>query len=150
MNKLLYVLSLFLLFSCSGESTEDTDPKEQPKNDTLSVENPLELDTLNIKSDYKMEDVDVKERKEFKKNLANIEKKYGIQWDFCTCVLANDSLDKAVKNPAVSDLDMDQIFKRFDVVAEKCKAFQIQNPNQTPEERARHERKVSNCLRGAK
>lgn len=97
-----------------------------------------------------MDNVDPKLRAEFKVSLAQIEKKHGIQWDFCTCVMANDSLDKAAKNPNLSDADFDKIMERFDVVEEKCKAFRIQNPNQTPEERARHEKKVSDCLKAAK
>ena len=150
MNKFLYVLTIFLLVSCSDDSTVQKKKKVEVEVDSLNVEDPVENDTLDIKSDYTMDNVDPKERKEFKENLAQIEKKHGTQWDFCTCVIANDSLDRAVKNPAVTDLEMDQIFNRLDVVAEKCKAFQIQNPNQTPEERARHEKKVRDCLRAAK
>ena len=150
MNKLLYVLSFLLLFSCSGESTEVKKNKEKSKTDTSSVENPLDEDTLDIKSDYKMDNVDPKGRKEFKENLVEIEKKHGIQWDFCTCVVANDSINKAFQDPNISDADFDRASDRFDIVAEKCKAFQIQNPQQTPEERARHEKKVRDCLKAAK
>lgn len=150
MNKLLYVLSILVLFSCGEEPTKEKELKDDVVIDTLNNIDPIEVDTIEIKSDYSMDDVDPKERKEFKENLAQIEKKHGVQWDFCTCVVANDSLDKAVKNPTVSEADMDQIFERLEVVAEKCKAFQIQNPNQTPEERARHEKKVRDCLKAAK
>lgn len=149
MNKLLFLLGIVLLYSCAGEPTGAEKKRVVPTIDTLAVEDDLEVDTIEIQSDYKMDNVDPEERKEFKENLAQIEKKHGVQWDFCTCVIANDSLDKAVKNPNVTDLEMNQIFERFDVVAEKCKAFQIQNPNQTPEERARHEKKVRDCLRAA-
>lgn len=150
MNKLLYVLCFFVLLSCGEEPTKKKKVKEDVEVDSTDVDIPEDVDTVDLVSDYKMDNVDPEERQEFKENLAQIEKKHGIQWDFCTCVVANDSLDKAVKNPNVSDAEMDQIFERLDVVAEKCKAFQIQNPNQTPEERARHEKKVRDCLKAAK
>ncbi|MDG1334132.1 MAG: hypothetical protein P8P74_17500 [Crocinitomicaceae bacterium] len=150
MNKLLYVLCFFVLFSCGEDPVTDIADKVDVESDTLDVDIIDGSDTIQIESDYKMDDVDPKERQEFKENLAQIEKKHGVQWDFCTCVVANDSLDKAVKNPNVTDLEMDQIFNRLDVIAEKCKAFQIQNPNQTPEERARHEKKVRDCLKASK
>lgn len=144
------MLGLFLLFACAGEPTEaDVDAKsddaDSQKNTVIVAD-----DTLEIKSDYKMDNVDAKERKEFRENLAQIELKHGTQWDFCTCVLANDSLNKAFQNPAISDADFEKASNRFDIVAEKCQAFQVQNPNQTPDERARHEKKVRDCLKAAK
>ena len=150
MNKLLYVLCFFAFFSCTEDPAKKKEDKREVQTDVLDVDDVDDTDTIQLVSDYKMDNVDPKERKEFKENLAQIEKKHGVQWDFCTCVVANDSLDKAVKNPNVTDLEMDQIFDRFEVVAEKCKAFQIQNPNQTPEERARHEKKVRDCLKASK
>lgn len=147
MNKLLYVLSFFLLFSCSGESVDDTIDTEKPQVDTTSVEDPLENDTLEIKSDYTMDNVDPKERKEFKENLAQIEKKHGVQWDFCDCVGANDSINKALQVPNLPDAKLDKLIDRLTTVEEKCQAFLVQNPNQTPEERARHEKKVRDCLK---
>jgi hypothetical protein len=150
MKKFLYVLCLFVLFSCGEEPTQDLEDLIDVEVDSLDIEDPFENDTVEIVSDYAMDNVDPKERREFKENLAQIEKKHGVQWDFCTCVVANDSLDRAVKDPTTNDAEMDKILERFDVVAEKCKAFQIQNPNQTPEERARHEKKVRDCLKAAK
>lgn len=149
MKKILYLLSLLLFFSCGEEPAKKEIEREIDEVDTLDIVDSTEVDTIEIKSDYSMDNVDPKERKEFKENLVQIEKKHGVQWDFCTCVIANDSLDKAVKNPATTDADMDRIMERFDVVEEKCKAFRIQNPNQTPEERARHEKKVRDCLKAA-
>ncbi len=81
---------------------------------------------------------------QFAENKVKIEKKYGEQWDFCHCVKANDSLDKVVK----SGVDLDEKFMaRFEEVDQKCKAFLVMSPNQTPAERAAHEKKIKNCLR---
>lgn len=150
MNKLLYILPLLLMFSCSDDSTVQKKKKDTKEVDSLDVENPLENDTLDIKSDYKMDNVDPEKRKEFKENLANIEKKHGVQWDFCDCVIANDSINKALQIPNLPDSKLDKLIDRLTIVEEKCQAFLIQNPNQTPEERARHEKKVRNCLKAAR
>ena len=139
-----------LLFSCSEDSTVEKNDKDDPKTDTLSLEDPLENDTLDIKSDYTMDNVDPKERKEFKENLAQIEKKHGVQWDFCECVGTNDSINSALQTPDLPDAKLDKLLDRLTTVEEKCQAFLVQNPNQTPDERARHEKKVRDCLRAAK
>lgn len=138
------------MFSCSDDSTVQKKKKDTKEVDSLDVENPLENDTLDIKSDYKMDNVDPEKRKEFKENLANIEKKHGVQWDFCDCVIANDSINKALQIPNLPDSKLDKLIDRLTIVEEKCQAFLIQNPNQTPEERARHEKKVRNCLKAAR
>ncbi len=150
MNKLPLLFGFLLLFSCSEEPSKENKDPENPTVDTAIVVDSAVVDTIEIKSDYTMDNVDPKVRQEFKANLAQIEKKHGVQWDFCTCVLANDSLNTAAQNPNLSDPEFDKIMERFDVVEEKCKAFRVQNPNQTPEERARHEKKVSDCLKEAK
>ena len=101
-----------------------------------------------IISNIDISEVDEKHSEEFVESLIEIEKKYGEQWDFCTCVIKNDSINKAFSNP-VSDQEFDRLSARFDVIDEKCKAFLVQNPNQTPEERANHEKKVKKCLKEA-
>lgn len=150
MNKLLYVLSILVLFSCGEEPTIEKELKDDVVIDSLNGDDPLEVDTIEIKSDYSMDDVDPKERKEFKENLAQIEKKHGVQWDFCTCISANDSINKALQVPDLPDSKLDNLIDRLTTVEEKCQAFLVQNPNQTPEERARHEKKVRDCLKAAK
>ena len=89
-----------------------------------------------------------KNQKEFKENLAKIEKVHGEQWDFCTCVVKNDSINKAFSQP-VSDAQFDRLSLRFDEIDQRCKAFLMQSPNVTPEERIKHEKKVRNCLKEA-
>jgi ferredoxin-thioredoxin reductase catalytic subunit len=82
----------------------------------------------------------------FVENKIKIEEKFGQQWDFCRCVLANDSLDRLIKKNV--DLD-DEFMKTFDEVDQKCKAFLVMSPNKTPEERIAHERKTKKCLKAA-
>ena len=83
----------------------------------------------------------------YKENKVKIEKEYGEQWSFCKCIVANDSLDKVLKNGA--DVD-DSFIARFDEVETKCKAFLTMSKNSTPEERSLHQEKITNCLKGAK
>lgn len=77
-----------------------------------------------------------------------IEAIYGEQWDFCDCVVKNDSINTAVEK-AGDDADYDAIFARMDTIDSHCKTM-LTTPNTTPEERERHERKVRKCLRNAK
>ena len=98
-------------------------------------------------SNYDMSTVDQDNSKEFKENLIKIEQEYGDQWSFCDCVIKGDSINKAFVNPNISDAKFDKLSKRFDIIDEKCRAFRIQNPNITPDERRSHEAKVKKCLR---
>lgn len=138
------------LFSCSDGPKKEKDDKDKSDADSTLVDDESEDDTLDLKSDYKMDNVDPKARKEFKQNLAQIEKKHGIQWDFCECVAANDSINKALQIPDLPDAKLDLLIDRLTIVEEKCQAFLVQNPNVTPEERDRHEKKVRDCLKAAK
>lgn len=122
----------------------------QNKKDSLELAEKNRLDTLKIKSDYSMGTVDVKERKEFRENLVKIEKKHGVQWDFCSCVVANDSINNVLKVANLPDSKLDKLLDRLTTVVEKCQAFLVQSPDRTPDERARHEKKVRDCLRAAK
>lgn len=136
MNKIIHLLFLLLFSSCGSEERQ--------------VEIPVEVDSLqmaldNAKSDNKPT-VDCVELKEAVKK---IEAKYGEQWDFCDCVVKGDSIDKAFKKANLPDKEFNRLSDRFDVIAEKCQAFRIQDANRTPEERAIHEKKVKKCLRAA-
>jgi hypothetical protein len=72
-----------------------------------------------------------------------IVKKYGVQWDFCTCVQKSDSVNTALME--ASDDDFDVVMVRSEYIDSKCKGLLIQ-PNGTPEERYKHQKKVKNCL----
>ena len=118
--------------------------------DTLKVRNEV-IDSIDllIESDYDMSGIDVKNVKEFKESLVKIEEKFGEQWDFCKCIVKGDSINKAFMNEILSDEEFDVLSNRFDMIDEKCKAFRVQNPNITPEQRLMHEKKVKSCLKEA-
>ena len=79
--------------------------------------------------------------------ILEIEAKYGIQWDFCDCVVKNDSINKALETNT-DDAQLDLILLRMDEVDMHCKEMLAQ-PNTTPEQRDRHARKVKKCLKAA-
>ena len=143
------LLSFTLCFFNSCKEVQSNNPIENVETnlvvDTMSIE---VIDTIVI-SDYDMSDVASENILEFKENLVKIEKEFGVQWDFCTCIVKGDSINKAFMNPDLPDDQFDELSARFDVIDEKCKAFRIQNPSVTPEERATHERKVRKCLKEA-
>lgn len=139
MRNVVFILSFFLvLASCSSnEKCEECELKNE--NDTIVKDTVASLDDA-----IKAENVEDKSREQVE-NLKKIEKKYGEQWDFCTCVIANDSINNAFeKSP--SDKQAEKLMKRWEYVEVKCKEFLTQ-PNTTPEERALHEKKVRKCLK---
>jgi len=106
-------------------------------------------DSLHIESEYDLETVDPKHRQEFLENMAKIEDQYGEQWDFCTCIVKNDSVQKAIMNEGLSDAQFDALFDRSTYIDGKCKAFLVQSLSQTPDERYEHKKKVDKCLKEA-
>jgi hypothetical protein len=146
MYRIIFLLAAIALFTqCKSDDKKEKDRKETEKEDK---DKDKESDKKETKTDYDMSTVDVKDRAEFKKNLEKIEKKHGDQWDFCTCVVKNDSINKAFSKP-VGDKEFDRLSDRLDVIDKHCKAFLAQNPNQTPEERVKHEKQVKKCLKEA-
>ncbi|MCT4560618.1 MAG: hypothetical protein N4A41_04495 [Crocinitomicaceae bacterium] len=142
LSKVLLFLAINLLVvACKSDSSveEEVMTDEPAQEEVLAeVEKDLSKNVPLIE-----EGVD----RDFKENKKKIEKKYGNQWDFCRCVVANDSIDKVVK----SGVDLDQKFMdRFEEIDAKCKAFLVMNPNNTPEERQLHERKIQECLKANK
>jgi hypothetical protein len=146
MRLLLFSICVsILLVACSSN--------EEGKAPVVEVESygDATVDSLvgEIESDYDMSDIDPDQRQEFAENLIKIEKEDGIQWDFCKCVVKNDSLDKAFKQDGLSDLRVDDLMKRLDFIEIKCQAYLIQNTQITPDQRADHEKKVQDCLKEA-
>jgi len=131
-----------LLISCS-EAPKETPVKEVEKvfEEEIVVED--KAPEVEIQELQKKKDIEV--NVDFKENKKVIEKKFGEQWDFCTCVVLNDSIDKAVK---AGNMD-DKLMERFDVVDQKCKSFLVMDNSRTPEERMLHDKKIQKCLRGA-
>ena len=146
--KHFFILSAVLLFGC-GETPEVEARRDMGgmRNDVIPSMERVK-DSLHIKSNYDLSTVDEKNKLEFMESLADIEKNYGEQWDFCTCVIKNDSINKAFSQP-VSDAEFDRLVERSDAIGVKCQAFLVQSPNQTPDERAMHQKKVRDCLKEA-
>jgi hypothetical protein len=82
---------------------------------------------------------------EYYDTLIKIEKQYGPQWDFCTCIRKNDSLNKSLRD-ALLDEEFDKLLERADFVEFKCQAFLVINVDNTPEDRVRHKKRVEECL----
>lgn len=114
---------------------------EGGKVDTAAVDT---TDTSGVDSTLFMDDSGYVDEDLETENI--IEAKYGEQWDFCDCVVKNDSVNKASME---EDADIDAIFERMEVIDQHCKGM-LATPNTTPEERTKHERKVNKCLRDAK
>lgn len=143
----LISLTIISFGSCKESKTDD---------DSLVIDKDLVADSMPAKttditviSDYDMSKVDADNVEEFKENLVKIEKEFGEQWDFCTCAVKGDSINEAFKKPDLPDVEFNALFERLDFIDEKCKAFRIQNPSITPEERAAHEKEVKKCLKEA-
>lgn len=145
MKKTLLYITVVTLISCVSCTSGSAPQGEGGMKQHIKV---VKKKEDKIISNIDISEVDEKHSEEFVESLIEIEKKYGEQWDFCTCVIKNDSINKAFSSP-VSDKEFDRLSERFDVIDEKCKAFLVQNPNQTPEERANHEKKVKKCLKEA-
>ena len=144
MQKVNPSLALFivilLLNACSGSSSETTE--ENPDTDSMSNQILDSNNYMDTVSDYRDDQGYVNEEVE----LSNeIEKKYGVQWDFCTCVVTNDSLEKALEK-SETDEETDAIIARWDQVDSHCKEI-LTTPNNSPEDRAAHDAKVKKCLR---
>ena len=136
---------LISLFSCSSGNQEidqnDQDSKAEKIEDIDNDDEKDNQETITrVAEIYDNEEQEEAQRK--------IEKEYGVQWDFCTCIVKNDSVDKAIGGE-VSDADLDFLLERLEFIDEKCKGMLIQ-PNSTPEERNKHENKVRKCLKANK
>jgi hypothetical protein len=144
MKFIFLILLYFILFSCicstsskqgerkSARSSKqnDFDPILKIIPDETSKSNPVRLND-------KQENQVVKER---------IEKKYGEQWSFCTCVKKGDSLSKAVAKENLSDVELNKLLVSFDEIEKKCQFFRLQDVNRTPEDRQKHADRVKKCL----
>ena len=137
-TKFIAVVVFFSVLSCqesnpkNAKHLEDGQKKKGKRENSGSI-----LSDSNYVSKKGSDDRDMKQ------SMAIIEKKYGEQWDFCRCVILNDSIDKAIK----AGNSNERLLARWDFVDKKCQAFRIQDPHRTPEERERHKLKVQQCLK---
>lgn len=134
-------LLIVFLTGCKSDNPESDNPQET---DSLEVNDSTDngeedLDSLQMEDTVEVvyEDPAVQEAHE------EIVKKFGTQWDFCTCVQKSDSVNTALME--ASDKVFDAIMERSEFIDSKCKGLLIQ-PNATPEDRAKHEIKVKKCL----
>lgn len=134
-----FVFCLSLFVACKQKPEECSSCEMETTQDSI-----VEPDKSSLDAALKSTAVE-STTKEQVENLKKIEKKFGEQWDFCTCVKANDSINTAFEKN-VSDKQAEKLMARWEYVELKCKAFLTQ-PNTTPEERAAHEKKVKRCLR---
>ena len=140
----LLLVFLFII-SCSESSDVKTTDYVQEEKEVVLEESPVEEKSTEVEIQELQKKKDVEVNVDFKENKKVIEKKFGEQWDFCTCVVLNDSIDKAVK---AGNMD-DKLMERFDVVDQKCKSFLVMDNSRTPEERMLHDKKIQKCLREA-
>lgn len=142
----LYILTFFvavlLLPACKSDSVDndsDNDSDSTDVADTMMTED-MNIDSTDVEVDTMeivYEDPAVQEAHK------EIVKKYGIQWDFCTCIKKSDSVNTALME--ASDAEFDAVMERSEYIDSKCKGLLIQ-PNATPEDRIKHENKVKKCL----
>jgi len=147
MKKPLLLVTIIFVIGCN--SNDKNDDSDIISNDITLGDTGLVISINDTISDYDMSTVDQENSQEFKENLIKIEQEFGDQWGFCDCVIKGDSINKAFANPNISDNKFKKLSDRFDIIDEKCRAFRIQNPNITPQERRSHEVKVKKCLRDA-
>lgn len=142
--KFTSICCLMFLFvvSCQNE------PKQTENINKDSDSTKLNNDTLSEKVDSPKKIEILNEKAEKTENHAKIVEKYGEQWDFCSCVIKNDSINNAFEKN-LTDKQSEKLMKRWEFVENKCKEF-LTTPNTTPEERVEHELKVNRCLKAAK
>ena len=131
-------ISLLILSSCGGEQPVCKDCEADKKDTVQPIENTLE-------NAVKKEEEFIAPSKEVKENHDKIVQKYGEQWDFCKCVVANDSINDAFEKRLTPQQE-DKLMARWDYVDIKCKELTTL-PNTTPEEREKHDKKVLKCLK---
>ncbi|MDX1446770.1 hypothetical protein [Lishizhenia sp.] len=112
-------------------NTNENTTKEIAQNPNLAVENTDTISTPLPEPDTIIH--------------AEIEKKFGLQWDFCNCIKAIDSIEKALESETTAESDFDFLLQRSDYIDSKCKEITA-TPNNTVEEREIHFKKVQNCL----
>lgn len=139
---IIFVLLTTLIIGCksgsNGDDLNESDSTNVEKIDTTITQ----VDTSTIEEDTTEDEVKY-EDPEVQEAHKEIVKKFGIQWDFCTCIKKSDSVNTALME--ASDEDFDVVMERSEYIDSKCKGMLIQ-PNATPEERMKHEKKVKNCL----
>lgn len=145
---MLYFVCFVYLFGCQTDSSNDVISSPEVEIDSTETMDLSELeveekDSTDVEIDKRYADEDLQKTHE------EIVKKYGEQWDFCMCIVKNDSVQKALESDDLSDEAFDLLFERSEFIDTKCKELLIFD-NSTPEKREEHQKRVKNCLRAAK
>ena len=135
-----FTYSIFILLVICFSCTE-----KKSKTHTTSSEKLL-VKKDSVKPEIKEIKI-ISKKNEKTENHNKIIEKFGEQWDFCKCVLANDSINSAFEK-TVTDAETNKLMKRWEHVEVKCKEF-LTSENKTPEQRIEHELKVKKCLKNA-
>ncbi len=130
------LILLVICFSCT---------EKKSKTNSTSTEKQLVIKD-SVKPEIKEMKI-ISKKNEKTENHNKIIEKFGEQWDFCKCVLANDSINSAFEK-TVTDAETNKLMKRWEHVEVKCKEF-LTSENKTPEQRIEHELKVKKCLKNA-
>ena len=134
-NYSIFIL-LVICFSCT---------EKKSKTNSTSTEKQL-VKKDSVKPEIKEIKI-ISKKNEKTENHNKIIEKFGEQWDFCKCVLANDSINSAFEK-TVTDAETNKLMKRWEHVEVKCKEL-LTSENKTPEQRIEHELKVKKCLKNA-
>jgi len=140
---LTFFVAVLLLQACksnSGNGDDDNNDSDSTNVSDTLMNDDLSIDTTEVEEDTVEIVYDDPAVQEAHKEIV---KKYGIQWDFCTCIKKSDSVNTALME--ASDAEFDAVMERSEFIDSKCKGLLIQ-PNATPEDRMKHENKVKNCL----
>jgi len=135
-----FTYSIFILLVICFSCTE----KKSKTNSTSTEKQLVKKDS--VKPEIKEIKI-ISKKNEKTENHNKIIEKFGEQWDFCKCVLANDSINSAFEK-TVTDAETNRLMKRWEHVEVKCKEF-LTSENKTPEQRIEHELKVKKCLKNA-
>jgi hypothetical protein len=135
-----FTYSIFILLVICFSCTE----KKSKTNSTSTEKQLVKKDS--VKPEIKEIKI-ISKKNEKTENHNKIIEKFGEQWDFCKCVLANDSINSAFEK-TVTDAETNRLMKRWERVEVKCKEF-LTSENITPEQRIEHELKVKKCLKNA-
>ena len=138
----IFAVLLFLIVSCKNEPKEIKTLKNTSDSTTVIKDTLLDKKSSPKKIEIK------NEKAEKVENHAKIVEKYGEQWDFCSCVTKNDSINKAFEKN-LTDKQSEKLMARCEFVENKFKEF-LTTPNTTPEEREAHEFKVKRCLKNGR
>ncbi|WP_343604658.1 hypothetical protein [Fluviicola sp.] len=136
----LFLIPVLVLFASCSSNEECKECQVDAVKDTVTETDDLTAALKDTAVEKKSVTVEMKE------NHEKIVKKYGEQWDFCTCVVANDSINDAFEKGGMTPAQEEKVMARWEVVDRKCKEL-LTTPNTTPEERAKHDKKVLKCLK---